>query len=221
MTAVMVFKDYPECRECPFGEICVHPGLASRVYGEVNPEHDTCVFFVGQAPGVREDAEGKVWIGESGKRLATLVKGSNLGDHVAVVMGNAFRCLPPLGKTGFNTNVKKCFPHIVEDLEVIAGLYGRVIVVALGAPAAYAFTRGSLGNALGSQGQVLNSLPGSPVLFASYHPAILLPGRKPQLIHAMSLHFTLLFKFIMTGEIPHLVDDLEPIVGGDPPDELY
>lgn len=58
-----LYEPYKQCIKCPLGSL----GRTHVVFGEGDPDAD--VFFIGEGPGREEDAQGRPFVGRSGKLL--------------------------------------------------------------------------------------------------------------------------------------------------------
>jgi uracil-DNA glycosylase len=121
------------------------------------------VLFVGEAPGVEEDAVGVPFVGRSGRLLDSLLAESGLSrDRVAVA--NVLKCRPPGNRAPRRSEVEACRPWLRRQVE----LADPRLVVTLGGSA--------LAWALGS-GARIGAVRGGPLpwegrwLMATYHPS--------------------------------------------------
>jgi DNA polymerase len=92
------------------------------------------VVFVGEAPGEREDCEGRPFVGRSGKLLDRLLEEEGLSrDRIMVT--NTVKCRPPENRRPKQDEVQACRPYLEEDLR------GKQLVVCLGKTACEALLR--------------------------------------------------------------------------------
>ena len=196
--------DHPKCK---LRESATCPGIPSRQWPKpAEPRLLPCVFIVGEAPGYHEDLRRECWVGVSGKLLQNFIVASNLLKFADVYLGNACRCRPPQHGNPTDTQGKYCRPYLLEDLKKLTSQYQLVVVFAQGAKAAKTLTGLSLRDSLVCQQEQID-LPGRPWYFVTSHPANLLSGRKPQLIHSVRLHWQLLADFLAN---PHHVQETRP-----------
>ena len=225
----LTFTDCSQCKDCPLWESATNPGLPTRPFAVSGK--DTALLIVGEAPGYNEDTNGKSWIGYSGQLLEKFITASKFTEYADVFLGNSCRCKPPQAANVTNGQVGKCRKHLISDIQILQSKYKRVIILACGKPAALSVSGlSSLNQAFHHQGIEEGSIfssevtpagnptgmqvPPSPVLFFTYHPAILHPKRKPALVSAVQAHFGLVRRYL-TGEfIPNILQAL-PEVGVD------
>lgn len=101
--------------KCPLLSV---PGIRTRgmdPWGSANPS----LYFIGEAPGENEDAEGQPFCGASGGLLHGCLK--EIGaDYNFVRINNTVRCAPRKddGRIGKPTKDTKgcCFPSVIEDI---------------------------------------------------------------------------------------------------------
>lgn len=105
------------CLKCDLGHLCAH-----KVFGEGYVKAP--FFFVGEAPGAKEDATGRPFIGRSGKLLRKCMHeaGFRKGD---VFISSALKCRPPKNRKPNKNELGECFMHLWYQLEVVKP---RVIV---------------------------------------------------------------------------------------------
>jgi len=185
--------------KCGLWTQCVHSGLPTRLH-EVESHsglhHEKAVLVVGEAPGYHEDIAGKSWVGPTGQLLCRFLDSVKLSEKVDVYLTNACRCRPEQNSTPTNSKIKSCRPYLLEDMKVLSTYYSELILFVQGAVACRAVTGRILKEGFASQGAKLSELPGNPRFFATYHPAILLPGRKPHLVEAVKVHWSLLLDYL-------------------------
>jgi DNA polymerase len=113
------------CVACPqlvAGRTRVVPGVAP-------PGAD--VLFVGEAPGVQEDATGTPFVGRAGKLLDSLLTEAGLPrDRVAIT--NVIKCRPPGNRKPRRSEIAQCRPWLARQVEVL----DPVLIVTLGGTAA-------------------------------------------------------------------------------------
>ena len=95
-----------------------------------NPEAK--VLFIGEAPGKNEDAEGRAFVGRSGRLLDTLMKdvaGFDTDQDGLII--NVVKCRPPANRPPLPDEVEACSPYLQKQFELVKPR----IVVLLGATA--------------------------------------------------------------------------------------
>jgi uracil-DNA glycosylase len=144
----------------------LHEQRTLAVPGEGHPS--TEVMFVGEGPGRDEDAQGRPFVGESGKLLTRLI--ASLGwrrDEVYIT--NVVKCRPPGNRDPQADEIAACAPFLRRQLAVL----DPAVVVTLGRFSLATFRPGErIGQAHGSS---RDASPASGAegaqAFAMYHPA--------------------------------------------------
>ena len=217
MPTALEFATHHDCTECPLYAGATCPGLPTRLSDFGDTEKDTALLFLGEAPGYFEDAKGKSWVGYAGQLLHKFIEGAHLTDHAVVYLANVCRCRPPQNATPTDAQAKECRKHLEADLRTLLGAYKRVIIFALGAPAASACGRKSVKDAIHFQGHPIAMFKDVRVpVFYTYHPATLAPSRNPDLkrkggpslADAIQAHFFLVLN-VLSGKQAILPDAAE------------
>lgn len=112
------------CRTCRKGKI------GQAVPGEGDP--DASVVFIGEAPGRREAAAGRPFIGPSGKLLRALIKAAGL-EEKGVFITSPVKYLPEY-VTPKKEDIEHGWKHLAEQLAIIK----PEIIVLLGSVAVQA-----------------------------------------------------------------------------------
>lgn len=216
-----MFNVHTDCQLCPLHQTARNPGLPTRTLYDGQPViKRVALLFVGQSPGHQEDMKGKSFVGYTGQLLEKLVRKARLTDYADVYLANSCQCKPPQGADESQANIRACLPYLQDDVVLLGGMYEEVIIVALGAKAAYSTTHlSSLGEALKKQGQKSTVFDGMVRVFCTFHPAILHPLREPGKIFAVETHFSLILRYLQGEFIPNELQ-IEPEVGIDPPQSL-
>jgi uracil-DNA glycosylase len=148
------------CRKCHLRDTCTQV-----VPGEGNKK--TEVMFIGEAPGEKEDRQGRPFVGAAGKFLEEmlLLIGKKRED---VFIGNVLKCRPPGNRDPLPDEVAACWPWMIDQIKTIK----PKLIVTLGRHAMERF----LPNQKISQihGKVLRrEMPGmgKQIFYALYHPA--------------------------------------------------
>ncbi|HEX4342079.1 MAG TPA: uracil-DNA glycosylase [Verrucomicrobiae bacterium] len=155
--------------------ICVKcPHLASSrkntVFGVGNI--DAQLMFVGEAPGMDEDAAGEPFVGRAGELLTKIIQATGLSRR-DVYIANILKCRPNTpGQSAGNRKptpeeMTTCLPYLHQQIDLIRPR----VIVALGGTA----VEGLLGKTVGitklrGQWQTYRDTP----LMPTYHPAYLL-----------------------------------------------
>lgn len=199
---------YKTCQDCPLWESATKPGLPTRSHS-IGTNNTRAILIVGEAPGYNEDLQFKSWVGQAGTILTRFIDASHLSNYADVYLANACRCRPPKNATPSVGHVNACRPHLQRDLDFLSSQYKEVIILCAGGRGALSVTKQQrLSDCLKMQGLSLGIFNGLkrggltavtgqiiPVFF-TYHPAMLLPFRKPELVTAVSDHFSLLLRYL-------------------------
>lgn len=155
------------CRKCP------HLVVARRnvVFGVGNIH--AALMFVGEAPGMDEDAQGEPFVGKAGQLLTRIIQTMGLRRE-DVYIANILKCRPDTpGQTSGNrrptaTEMATCLPYLLEQIEIIRPR----VIVALGATAVEGLFGKAPAGITRTRGTWLNfqDIPVMP----TYHPAYLL-----------------------------------------------
>lgn len=133
------------------------------------------LMFIGGAPGVEEDKEGRPFVGEAGQLLTSLIEKMGFKRQL-VYITNAVKCHPVGNRDPFEEEVFLCFDYLREEIETVS----PEVIITLGKVATYAL--------MGMQGKIkdidISEIRGkiffyrnTPVI-ATFHPAYLLKNRK-------------------------------------------
>lgn len=98
---------------CEF-EIC--NAAANLVPGEGNPDAD--VVLIGEAPGASEDAQGRPFVGSSGRLLDTLLADAGL-ERDDVFITNVVKARPPKNRDPRVKEARHYLPWLIAQLDVI------------------------------------------------------------------------------------------------------
>jgi len=77
--------------------------------GDLNAE----ILFVGEAPGVDEDDEGRPFIGDAGILLREAIYNTHIENYAIT---NAVKCRPPKNRTPTTKEIKTCRPFLEEEI---------------------------------------------------------------------------------------------------------
>lgn len=108
----MVAQRIKSCERCQ--ELCRQ--CTNPVPGEGSPDAE--VMFVGEAPGAKEDATGRPFVGAAGKFLAEMLDGIGLArDEVYIT--NIVKYRPPGNRDPEPGEIKECLPYLLEQIKII------------------------------------------------------------------------------------------------------
>ena len=82
-------------------------------------------MFIGEAPGVDEDAQGKPFVGRAGQLLTKIIEAIGM-KREEVLIGNVNRCRPPGNRQPTLEEAAICRPFLFRE---IASVHPDVIVV--------------------------------------------------------------------------------------------
>jgi uracil-DNA glycosylase family 4 len=148
-----------ECTRCP-----LYATATNGVPGEGNPKAD--LVCVGEAPGGKEDATGRPFVGQAGQLLTKILAAVDLKREEVFIV-NVLKHRPPGNRNPLPAEVEACGPYLIRQLELIK----PKVIVAFGTFAAQTLlqTKTPLGQLRG----LVHRYHGTP-LVVTYHPAALL-----------------------------------------------
>jgi uracil-DNA glycosylase len=179
---LQIEKNIKNCTKC---RLCRSAKNAVPGEGSINAD----LVFIGEAPGSREDATGRPFVGRAGKLLETLL--AEIGyKREDVWIGNIIKHRPPQNRDPFKDEIAACEPFLTMQLKSI----NPKLIVTLGRFAMYYFYKeGKIsrdhGNAIKVNGMVV---------YPVYHPAAAL--RNPGFAQALREDF---------GKIPSILEKLK------------
>ncbi|MBP9821713.1 MAG: uracil-DNA glycosylase [Candidatus Pacebacteria bacterium] len=101
-------------------KICACPLRATAtqpVFGGGNPKSD--IVFIGEAPGKKEDALGKPFIGTAGKFLAEMLASIGM-KREDIYITNIVKYRPPDNRDPEPDEKEACAPWLIDELNFIA-----------------------------------------------------------------------------------------------------
>jgi uracil-DNA glycosylase len=147
---------------CP--HCTVASGHTQTVFGTGNPH--AALMFIGEAPGVEEDAQGVPFVGPAGQKLNQIISAIGL-QREDVYIANVLKSRPTDNRTPLPTEVDKCGPFLKEQIDII----DPKVIVTLGSPATkYILCTNEGITRLRGQWGTFGKIPVLP----TYHPAYLL-----------------------------------------------
>lgn len=111
-------KRIRRCKKCALGK-----KRKKAVPGEGPPRPK--VMFVGEAPGRKEDLEGKPFVGRAGKLLDELLAVAGL-KRKNVFITSVVKCRPPKNRKPKRAEREACNPYLIEQIKLIKP---RIIVM--------------------------------------------------------------------------------------------
>ena len=134
MTREKELKDLHEiirsCRLCS-----LHETRTNAVPGEGSVNAN--LFFIGEAPGAREDETGRPFVGRSGKLLTSMIEGIGFSRE-DVFITSILKSRPPKNRTPKRSEIELCRPYVEKQIELInprvVVLLGRVAISSMVGP---------------------------------------------------------------------------------------
>ena len=98
--------------------ICPDLAMTAKqlVFGEGNPDAD--IVFIGEAPGKKEDEQGKPFVGASGKLLNDMLASINL-KREDIYITNIVKYRPPNNRDPLPKEKKAFLPYLQKQIAVI------------------------------------------------------------------------------------------------------
>ena len=166
--------DVGEVRNCTRCQLS--QGRTQTVFGETNPDAD--LVFVGEAPGMQEDATGRPFVGRAGELLDKMIQAMGL-KRQDVFICNVVKCRPPNNRAPTVEEIQACWDYLVRQLQIIQ----PKAIVTLGNPATKNLLNTTTGitrlrgtwQQLPDIGEGLGATPVMP----TFHPAYLLRQYTP------------------------------------------
>lgn len=157
---------------------------SNPVPGDGNPRAE--IVFVGEAPGAKEDAAGRPFVGSAGKILDGLLESIGL-TRADVYVTNIVKFRPPENRDPTKQEKNACIPFLDEELAIIRPR----VIVPLGRHALSHFLPNvTIGDAHGKP----YSRKKAPTIFPLYHPAAAL--HNPRLRQTLNDDMRALGKFL-------------------------
>ncbi len=149
---------YAEVRGCQRCDLARTRTLAVPGEGPLDSE----VMFIGEAPGVNEDRQGRPFVGQAGAFLEELLGEAGL-TRPEVYICNVLKCRPPGNRDPLPTEIEACSDYLSSQIRLIDPL----LIVTLGR---YSMSRFF-------PNQAISRIHGKPreangrILVPMYHPA--------------------------------------------------
>lgn len=140
---------------------CALAKNANPVLGEGNPNAD--VMFIGEAPGQREDEQGRPFVGPAGKFLDELL--ASIGfQREDVYISNVVKYRPPNNRDPTDEEKEQCMPWVKLEIAIIK----PKVIVPLGRHAlGHFFPKMGITQAHGKPQKLTDDITAFPI----YHPA--------------------------------------------------
>jgi DNA polymerase len=157
-----------KCRNCPLGHT-----RTNFVFGEGDPNAE--LLIIGEAPGEKEDLEGRPFVGRSGKLLDKILLAINRNRQNGTYICNIIKCRPPSNRNPNREEINQCLPYLKHQINLVK----PKLIVVLGLVAAKNLL--NIESSLKDLRGKIHSFHDFP-LIVTYHPAFLLrsPGFKKE-----------------------------------------
>lgn len=163
-----------ECKLCP-----LHATRLNAVPGEGS--YDAKLFFIGEAPGAKEDESGRPFVGRSGDLLTQMIESIGL-TRDEVFITSVLKSRPPNNRTPVPSEIETCRPYVERQIDLIRPrivvLLGGVAIASMVGPWSVSESHGKFFEAKGR------------TYFMTYHPAAAL--RFPKIKVSMTEDFKIL-----------------------------
>jgi len=100
-----------KCKECALSD-----SRRNVVFGEGNP--DASLMFIGEAPGMDEDIQGRPFVGKAGMLLTKIIQAINL-TREDVYIANCLKCRPPKNRNPLPSEIIACRGYFMKQIELI------------------------------------------------------------------------------------------------------
>lgn len=99
------------CKRCELYKTRNNP-----VVGEGSDEAD--LLFIGEAPGLNEDKQGRPFVGRAGKILDELLDSIGL-NRSDIYISNILKCRPPNNRNPTKNEIQTCSPYLKKQIDFI------------------------------------------------------------------------------------------------------
>jgi len=182
---------YQEIRSC---EACfLHKTRTNAVPGE-GPQ-DAQVMFIGEAPGLNEDREGKPFVGRAGSFLEELIVAAGL-KRSEVYICNVLKCRPPDNRDPLPVEIDSCSDFVSRQIQLI----DPFVIVTLGRHSMRRFFPDATISRIHGQPKTVEGR----LIVPMYHPAAAL--------HRGNLKATILDDF---AKLPGFIDRVSSLRQGE------
>lgn len=134
---------------------------------------DAAIVFIGEAPGKKEDLQGKPFIGAAGKFLDRMLAEANMvRDDVYIT--NIVKYRPPNNRDPRPDEKKAFWPYLIEQLQII----NPKVIVTLGRHSMEYFLPGMTIGEVHGAAQIITLGDETVTIVPLYHPAAALYNGK-------------------------------------------
>ncbi len=192
-TLAQIAAETRDCVKCD-----LHVGTKNPVPGEGSPNAE--VMFIGEAPGYREDQQGRPFVGPAGQFLNELLATVGL-DRKTVFIANVVKHRPPDNRDPLPEEMAACADYLDRQIAAI----NPKVIVTLGRFSMAKFFPGAKISAIHGQAKKV----GGRIVVAMFHPAAAL--------HQQSLRQTVIDDF--THAIPAALAEATHMEPPNPEDD--
>lgn len=147
-----------ETQSCTKCDLC--RGTKHAVPGEGSPQAE--VMFIGEAPGYREDASGRPFVGPAGQFLNELLALIGL-DRSTAFITNIVKHRPPDNRDPLPEEISACSDYLTRQIEAL----NPKVIVTLGRYSMARFFPGVSISRIHGQAKLINGR----IVVAMFHPA--------------------------------------------------
>lgn len=119
-------KKIASCHECE-----LYKTRRNFVFGDGNAK--ALLMFIGEAPGLEEDIQGKPFVGKAGQLLTKIIEAMGM-KREDVYIANALKCRPPKNRTPLPSEIAACRNYLLSQIDLIK----PKLICCLGRPATQA-----------------------------------------------------------------------------------
>jgi DNA polymerase len=150
-------------RKCRLCRLCEEANNSVPGEGSENAE----IFFIGEAPGKKEDEMGMPFVGAAGKFLTEMLNACKI-DRKDVFITNVVKHRPPGNRDPLPDEISSCFPFLQEQIDAIR----PKVIVLLGRHALNRFLPDlRISDVHGSAMRAKGPFAEKHIFFPVYHPA--------------------------------------------------
>jgi len=152
------------------------------------------IMIVGEAPGRKEAAQGKLYVGDTGEELKAMIELSSYKEE-DLYLTNAVKCWAFKNKTPSKSEIKQCRPHLLNEINKVK----PKLIIAMGKTAMNSF--GIKLQVEIASGNIHKSPYTTIPVYVMYHPANILayPNLKEKIYKQFALGLQSVGKKVANG----------------------
>lgn len=100
------------CTECVLSK-----SRRNSVFGEGSPDAD--LMFIGEAPGLQEDIQARLFVGKAGILLTKIIEAMGL-KREDVYIANCLKCRPPQNRNPLPSEILACREFFMKQINIIS-----------------------------------------------------------------------------------------------------